>query len=209
MLLLQCEVEEMRIVNKAQNIPTSTICIDYIADAFSSAEIEIMRETLSSENIKLATKSHMPQCIMGIDQLLAQISIYLPPDIVTLLCQTIITRGTYDCIKALIVKIFQIIKNKHFSKIKNGKILEDSIPNVHLVVGNNSIILPVNLDQEKFEYALDTFKDVINLQNIEKKHFSIYNEKTGCFKCYDEFSFITKIANETMKQQEEKDETTI
>lgn len=199
----------MRSVNRKKDVPSSTIFIDYLRNAFTSTEIEEMKKTLSTEKLQLATKSHMPQHILGIEELFAQISIFLPPDIVMMLCQTIITRGTYDCLKALIMQVYKYIKNKPFSRIKNSEIIEGDIPNVHLIVGNNKIILPMNLEQDKFEYALDTFKDVVNSKSVETRHFSKFNEEKGCFECYEESELVLKIANESMKKQEETNETTI
>lgn len=196
-------------INKKRDIPLSTIYIDYLQNAFTSSEIENMEETLSAENLILSTKSHMPQHILGIEELFAQISIYLPPDIVMLLCQTVITRGTYDCLKALITKVYKFIRNKPFTARKNGVIVENSIPNVHLVVGDNKIILPMALEQEKFEYALDTFKEVVNDKTVKTKHVSKYNEQTQSFECYEESEFVMKIAREGLKKQEETNETTI
>lgn len=199
----------MKSLNRKQNIPSATVCIDYLQNAFTLSEIKDMTEMLSTENLILKTKSHSPKHILGIDELFAQISIYLPPDIVMLLCQTVITRGTYDCLKALITRVYKFIRNKPFTAIKNGVIIENSIPNVHLVVGNNKIILPMALEQEKFEYALDTFKEVVNDKTVTTKHVSKYNEQTQSFECYEESEFVMRIAREGLKKQEETDETSI
>lgn len=113
------------------------------------------------------------------------------------------TNGIYDILKTFIFKIYSKIKQKTFSKIQKGEIINGITPTVHLVVGKNHIILPMELDDEKFKYCIDKIFETSNQNVTIKECYTKYDKESENFISYTKEQ-IVRTAYENWKETNEK-----
>ena len=62
--------------------------------------------------------------------------------------------------------------------------MKETTPSVHIVIEQNHIDLPVDMDQEKFEYCIDKAMETMKQLNECKKTYCIWDENTKTFKTF-------------------------
>ncbi len=200
-------------MTKQKAILKSTMAIDYLENSFTKEELHLIEDTLKEGSIKLLTRSHTPKHIAGVEEFFPQIMMLLSPDIVSLICQGLLTNALYDALKSSVIHIYSSIKKKPLTRIQNGKIETDVIPNVHLKIGKSSMILPINLDEEKFKYCVDKMFEAINRDVVEHSHYLKYYEGKKEFECFTKSQIIGQAYSEweqkQSKEERQEDEATI
>lgn len=178
-----------------------TIAIDYLENAFEKEEFVEIERTLQSIDCSLVTHSHPNRYIASFEELFANISILLSPDIVQAICLGLATNGVYDTLKATIMFVYEKLKVKKFTKIQGGKIDNNAIPNIHLILGKAHIILPMAIDVDKFKYFVDKVFDSIDSETVTKECFSQYDESTGKLTYYSEEQIVRKFYSDWVQKQ--------
>ena len=92
--------------------------------------------------------------------------------------------GSYLC--RLIWKRFH---HHPFYKIQDGKI-EKSPANIQFVIDNNRLILPVDVDKDKYEYAVDRFMEKAFASNPDERTFFYYSDDQQTILCKTESRII-------------------
>ena len=62
--------------------------------------------------------------------------------------------------------------------------MKETTPSVHIVIEQNHIDLPVDMDQEKFEYCIDKAMETVRQLNECKKTYCIWDENAKTFKTF-------------------------
>ena len=68
--------------------------------------------------------------------------------------------------------------NQKVRKVYSDKTVEET-PNIHFDIGNNRFVLPVDIDQEKYEYAVDKFYEYASSHTPNKTTYVWYNKNDG------------------------------
>lgn len=200
-------------MQKRKAIPKCTMAIDYLENSFTKEELLIIEDALKEGSIKLLTHSHTPKHIAGVEEFFPQIMLLLSPDIVSLICQGLLTNALYDALKTSVIHVYSAIKKKPLSRIQSGKIETDVIPNVHLKMGKASMLLPINLGEEKFKYCVDKMFEAINQDVVEHSYYLKYDEDKKGFECLTKTQIIGQAYSEWEQKQpkgeQQEDEATI
>ncbi len=182
-------------------IPKNTMGIDYLENSFTKEELRLIEDSLGKGGINLVTHSHPSEPIAGIEDLFPQIVLFLSLDIVTVIYQGLLTNTLYDALKSSVVYIYSVIKEKPFVRIHNSKIEPNSTPNVHLRMGKASMILPINLDEEKFKYCVDKMFGAINKDVVEHSYYLKYDEDKKEFECFTKTQIAGQAYSDWLQKQ--------
>ena len=134
---------------------TNTIGLEYQKNAFETEELKELENGLSGCGISLKTHENTPKYIMGIEDLFPQIQIFLSPDIVQAICLGAVSGALWDGIKLFFKSLRKMVKKKPFTHISNEKVDINATPNIHVNIGESHVVLPMDIDDEKFEYFVD------------------------------------------------------
>ena len=171
---------------------SSAIGIEYLKNALATNEITELERDLNRYGIKLQTHSNDPRFIMGIEDLFPQIQIFLSPDIVQTICLGIASGALWDGIKFLFNSLRKIVKNKPSVHVSNGKLDTETTPNMHVNIGKNHIVLPTDIDDEKFEYFVDKMFESINQDTITEEKYVFYNAEKQTLEYYSKHEVAMK-----------------
>lgn len=105
------------------------------------------------------------------------------------------TNASYDAIVGLLKHIYQKFHKRPIYKIQGGA-AEEQPANIQFIVGNNLLVLPVDVDNEKFQYTVDRF--------MELAMSSIPSETTYTFYSEEENSVLRKTEDEIIRDEYEK-----
>ncbi len=186
------------------NKPKSNeIVIDYLENTFTEDELDNLSEMLSEANLSIWGHSHRPKHINGIEDLFAQITVILPPDLLQQIVIGLTINGLYDCIKLFFSSLWKIIKTKKLTKIQGEKITENVMPTVHIQAGDLKVVLPTELEEEKFKYFIDRMFECINPETIKEAKYGFYDENSG------EITLLTtqQIAEKAIQEWQRKQNT--
>jgi hypothetical protein len=173
----------------------SSISIDYLEGSFSESELNELKEILESSQFSLTTSSHEPINIGGIEELFPQIKMLVSPDIVNAIILGLVTSGAYDTLKTTLMFIYHKIRAKQFWKISPSKKMK-SIPTVHFIMDSTHVILPMELDNEKFEYFVDSFFESLDKKELSTCRYIRYAEDTRELEYLSESQMAEKLFKE-------------
>ncbi len=171
---------------------SSAIGIEYLQNTLTTNEITDLESDLNRYGIQLQTHSNAPRFIMGIEDLFPQIQIFLSPDIVETICSGIASGALWDGIKFLFDSLRKIVKKKTFAHVSNGKFDTKTTPNIHVDIGKNHIVLPTDIDDEKFEYFVDKMFESINQDTITEEKYVFYNAEDQTLEYYSKHEVAMK-----------------
>lgn len=183
-------------------MPKIALGIDYLEGTFNKEDLDDIENYLNKKSISLYASSHHPKQIMGIEDLFPQIGIMLSPDIVHNICMNLLSCALYDAIKQTLCYIWKKIKLKKITKIKGSEIISNVTPNAHFIVGRKHIVLPTDIDEEKFKYFVDKFFESIDTDSIMKETYTYYNSTTNSPVTYTKDQIAQKGYLEWYAQQE-------
>lgn len=158
------------------NVENPDIGIIYCKDSFTDSELKTLVNELMAHGLRLAAKERSPYINASIDFFIPFLQIILSPEMVSALSQGLLTSAAYDAIKILLVFIRKKFHNHPICKIQGGQVTEETA-NIHFVVGNNKLILPVDVDDKKYQYAVDKFMEFAANTRPEKTIYSFYSEE--------------------------------
>ena len=181
---------------------TNTIGLEYQQNAFETEELKELENGLSNYDISLKTHANSPKYIMGIEDLFPQIQIFLSPDIVQTICFGVASSALWDSIKIFLKSLRNMVKKKPFTHVSNGKVDTNATPNIHVNIGKSHIVLPMDIDDEKFEYFVDKMFESINQDTITEEKYAFYDTENQTLEYYSRHEVAMKSYKEWSKSKE-------
>lgn len=176
------------------------IGLEYLENTFESDEIKELESGLNMLGIDLKVRSNPPKPIMGIENLFPQIQILLSSNIVQEICLGVVTGAIWDGIKLFFKSLRKMVKKKPFTRVSNGKADTKATPNIYVNIGKSHIVLPMDIDDKKFEYFVDKMFETINQDTTTEEKYAFYDSKNETLEYYSRHEIATKL----YKQQEKR-----
>ncbi len=173
-----------------QKIMNNSLIITYQKGIFNNADIKELECSLENAEIKLIAYEHPPRIINGIEELIPLIMFGLSPDIANAIMLGVATNFVYDAVKQFLMAVYQKLTYKKLFKMSNGKIKENNKNPIQFIIGKNRVILPTDIDEEKYKYFVDNFFEMIDKDKFQEEYFCYYNEKSCTFMYYTEEEVI-------------------
>ena len=191
--------------NIKENIRCSAILIDSLQTIFSLEDINELEMCLKQENIHLEMHTHQPQYIAGIEELFAQVQILLSPDIVYAITTGILTNGMYDVLKQFLKRILTKMSSVRLTKLQGEKEAKEVPPTIHFNIGQTHVILPLGIDDTKYEYFVDKMFEYMGSQDVKKGGYCIWNDENEEVKIYTQSEIAQKaFLEQTAREKMEK-----
>ena len=177
------------------------IAIIYMEGSFETDELSLLDEMIAKYELTLHVHQKSRFVNASIDLFVPFIQVLLSPDILSEIYRNAVSTGTYDALKSILGFIWAKFHKKPFYKVRPGKVTEET-PNIQFTLGNNSLVLPVNVDNEKFQYAVDRFMELASQSMPNEVTYSIYCEEDDTLQSKTESEII---AEEYAKYLQSKD----
>ena len=181
---------------------TNTIGLEYQKNAFETEELKELENGLSDCGISLKTHVNTPKYIMGIEELFPQIQVFLSPDIVQTICLGIASGALWDGIKYFLSSLRKMVKKKPFTYVSNGKVDTNATPNIHVNIGKSHVVLPMDIDDKKFEYFVDKMFESINQDTITEEKYAFYDAEKETLEYYSRREVAMKSYKQWGKSKE-------
>lgn len=181
---------------------TNTIGLEYQKNAFETEELKELENGLSGCGISLKTHENTPKYIMGIEDLFPQIQIFLSSDIVQAICLGVVSGALWDGIKLFFKSLRKMVKKKPFTHISNEKVDINATPNIHVNIGKSHVVLPMDIDDEKFEYFVDKMFESINRDTVTEEKYAFYDAEKQTLEYYSRHEVAMKSYKEWSKSKE-------
>lgn len=172
-----------------------TIDLVYNRDSLSDEEITTLEQELADKGIVLLSRQRSRMVCASCDFFVPLIEFVTSPDFIIGLTSGIVASIAWDSIKTIAVFLYHKYHNKKIKKLYSNKTVEED-PNIQMGFGDAHFVLPVEVDQEKYEYAVDIFFEYASSHTPDKTTYVWYNEKDG--------SLITKSEEQTLKDEYKK-----
>ena len=105
--------------------------------------------------------------------------------------------ATWDLFKTITGFAYNKFHNRKTCKKYNDKTVKTP-PNIHFDIGNTHLVLPVDIDKDKYEYAIDKFFKYVSSHTPNKITYVWYNETDKSLTTKTE----EQIINEEIKKQQ-------
>ena len=102
----------------------------------------------------------------------------------------------YDALKAFPKLVRKLSQGKPFFKVKAGGTITQSVPNIHFTIGKMHAVLPMETDDEKYEYFVDKMFEFASNQQVSEMSYLILDDTTGDMQLLTREQFLEKIRNE-------------
>lgn len=181
---------------------TSAIGLEYQQNAFDSEELKELENGLSDCGISLKTHANKPKYIMGIEELFPQIQIFLSSDIVQTICFGVASSAIWDGIKFFLKTLRNMVKKKQFTHVSNGKVDTNATPNIHVNIGKSHVVLPMDIDDKKFEYFVDKMFETMSQDTITEEQYAFYDDEKQTLEYYSRHEVAMKSYKEWSKSKE-------
>lgn len=181
---------------------TNTIGLEYQKNAFETEELKELENGLSGCGISLKTHENTPKYIMGIEDLFPQIQIFLSSDIVQAICLGVVSGALWDGIKLFFKSLRKMVKKKPFTHISNEKVDINATPNIHVNIGKSHVVLPMDIDDEKFEYFVDKMFESINRDTVTEEKYAFYDAEKQTLEYYSKHEVAMKSYKEWSESKE-------
>ena len=177
------------------NTDKPDIGIIYGKGSFKDSELEALANEFAAYGLRLAAEERSPFINAAVDFFIPFLQIMLSPEMVSALSQGLLSCATYDAIKMLLASIRNKFYHHPICKIQGGKVTEETA-NIHFVVGNNLLVLPIDIDDEKYQYTVDKFMELAASTLPERPIYSFYSEEMD--------QFLQKTQEEIIKSEYEQ-----
>ena len=171
------------------------IGIIYGKGSFKDSELEALANEFAAYGLRLAAEERSPFINAAVDFFIPFLQIMLSPEMVSALSQGLLSCATYDAIKMLLASIRNKFYHHPICKIQGGKITKVTA-NIHFVVGNNLLVLPIDIDDKKYQYTVDKFMELAASTQPQKPTYSFYSEEMD--------QFLQKTQEEIIKSEYEQ-----
>ena len=167
------------------------ILIESLNGVLSLEDIKELEEYVEMDDIQIQVHSYSPRYMNAFEDLYAQIEIICSQDVLFALFTGVVGSGIYDVIKTFLCKIYSKMKGRHVTKIQAKKLEEVPI-NIHFIIGGIKVVLPLDIDDEKYKYFVDKMYESIRDETVTKKEFCVWNKETGEVEYYSESEIVRK-----------------
>lgn len=169
----------MKDTNEKQN----RIRIDYLDGLIDTNTLNECKSEIEKAGFELLLHPYTKQYLNGVEEIFSAITIFISSDIFKNVIDGIAAIEVLVCIP---IKIYNAIKNKKVKIIRPKKVIEET-PSVSIKAKNINILIPTELDEDKFKYCIDKA-----FESIRDNQALIDNSETITF--YDKHKdlFITK-----------------
>lgn len=171
------------------------IVMVYYEGSFEESELNLLEDAAAQYDMTILTHQRSPYVQASIDFFFPFLEIFLSPEIVGEICRNAVTNGTYDAIKLVLSQICKKFHKHPIYKVQRNGIKEET-PNIQFRMGNNCLVLPIDVDDEKFQYVVDKFFEHSSQTMPDVVTYSIY--------CEEENSLVRKTENEIIAEEFEK-----
>lgn len=167
------------------------VVIVYCEGSFEKVELGLLKDTISQQNMTLWAYPRSPYAQASIDLFFPFLEIGLSPEIMGEIYRNTVTSGAYDAIKLMLGHIYKKFHKRPIYKLQNNRIKEET-PNIQFRMGNNCLVLPVDVDNEKFRYVVDRFMEKSAQTMPDIVTYSIYCEEDDSLKRKTESDIISE-----------------
>lgn len=181
---------------------TKLIGLKYHQNIFEVEEIRDLEKDLNQYGIELQTQSNAIQYIMGIEDLFPQIQVFLSPQIVQSIGFGILSGAIWDGVKLFLCSLRKKIMKKPFACISKGEIDTNATPNIHVNIGKSHIVLPMDIDDKKFEYFVDKMFESINHDIVTEEKYVFYNAENQTLDYYSKHEVAMKLHKQRRESEE-------
>lgn len=150
--------------------------LEYFNGALDDNDVSIIANELKRYEIELLPRAFL--CNASIDFLVPLVNIILTEPCVSAIATGVFANMTWDGIKKLIMLVHDKLQLKHKEKT-NMKNAVDKNQSIHITVGDNSLVLPTELDEKTLESITEKFLTCVKPQKIHERTFMFYSKKTG------------------------------
>jgi len=185
-----------------KTILTNSIGLEYQQNAFGTEELKELENGLSDCGVSLKTHANTLKYIMGIEDLFPQIQIFLSSDIVQTICLGVASSALWEGIKFFLKSLRNMVKKKPFTHVSNGKVDTNATPNIHVNIGKSHVVLPMDIDDEKFEYFVDKMFETMSQDTITEEKYVFYDAEKQTLEYYSRYEVAMKSYKEWSKSKE-------
>lgn len=187
---------------KQKKVPEKTLGLEYLDGAFTNEELQQFSNALEKSGITFVSRATKPRHIAGIETLFPQIQVFLSNDLVEAIALGLATNALYDVLKLLAKLMRKLSCNKPFAKMQNGKIDAEAVPNIHFNIGSVHAVLPVEVDDKKYEYFVDKMFESVNAQTITKETYLVLDDASGEVQLLTKEQIAINSYNENYRKQQ-------
>lgn len=181
---------------------TKLIGLKYHQNIFEAEEIRDLEKDLNQYGIELQTQSNAIQYIMGIEDLFPQIQVFLSPQIVQSIGFGILSSAIWDGVKLFLCSLRKKMMKKPFACILKGEIDTNATPNIYVNIGKSHIVLPMDIDDKKFEYFVDKMFESINHDIVTEEKYVFYNAENQTLDYYSKHEVAMKLHKQRQESEE-------
>ena len=187
---------------------TSAIGLEYQQNAFDSEELKELENVLKKYGIKFKSHSSAPKYIMGIEDFFPQIQVFLSSDMAQAIYWGIASGAIWDGIKLFLRTLRKMVKKKLFAHVSNNKVNIKATPNIHVNIGESHIVLPIDIDDSKFEYFVDKMFDSMDKNIVVEEKYVFYDAEKQTLEYYTRHEVTIKSYQDWKEKQNSKETTT-
>lgn len=151
----------------------------YYESGFENDDIMFLTRELATYGINLEAKQSGKFIINSLDAFFPFIQVVFSPEMVSAFQQGLLTNAFYDGVKILLGYIYQRYFN-HPIFIIQGKKIKKELANIHFVIGHNRLVLPMDVDDKKYQYAVDKFMEYAASSLPSETTYAFYSKKDNC-----------------------------
>lgn len=186
----------MEDIMKTNNKKDYPVLIEYLKGSLNDKDLYDLEGILNKANLSLIKRECPSVYLNGIEELFPAIKVILSHEITQVIVLGLATNFIYDALKNFVLNLYKKLKNKKLFKITNKKINElDST--IYIVVGKVTIILPSDLDDDKFKYCINKIVDTFTTESIEVETYWKYDYEYQIFRCYSKEKLMEKYYDES------------
>ena len=155
-------------------------------------DLTTLTHKLDASEIDLVSREQSPYINVSLDFFIPFVQIMLSPEMVSAFYQGLLTNAVSDTIKWILSYIYKKFHKQTIYKLQNGEMIEQTA-NIHFVIGNNRFILPIEVDDKKYQYAVDKFMELAAKSSPTETTYTLYSEKDN--------SVLIKTENEIIREE--------
>lgn len=166
----------------------------YEKSALDTNDIQELQELLTDKEVSISSHQRFYMTNASIDFFVPIIQLVASNSFLIGIASNV----AWDIFKLIAGFAYTKFHNRKAEKVYSDKTVEET-PNIHFAIGENHIVLPVDVNQEKFEYATNKLFEYISTYTPNKTTYVWYNDKDGSLTIKTE----EQIINEEIEKQQQ------
>lgn len=151
----------------------------YDPNSYSEEEIYELSKIMEKQGFSLTLKKEIPPISASIEIFFPYLQVLASPEMqeaLMMLAQGVAVNACWDMLKVFLKNIYDKFSRALIYRIQGEKIKKENA-NIHFVVGKNILVLPVSVDEEKYEYTVDKFMEVSLKTTPAEVTYTYYDEE--------------------------------